>query len=135
MKISRQALEEIERHARQNLPDECCGIVMASRNSPDHATRVARSENAENKHPKKRYALGHKAHIKAVQMEITGQARILGYYHSHPGGSTRPSAFDRERAVSGALYLITAVGSGPARHAAWRLEGDDFVPARLEVSG
>lgn len=134
MRIDRDTLDDIERHARQALPDECCGVLLAAPGDPDRASRVIRSENAERCLSRERYALDPRAHIKAVEMEIAGHARIVGYYHSHPAGRPVPSAVDKERAVPGILYLITAPDDAGPRHAAWQLQDDHFVPVPLEVS-
>jgi proteasome lid subunit RPN8/RPN11 len=56
---------------------------------------------------------------------------VVGYYHSHPAGPPRPSAFDRERAWPELSYLIVT----PAGEAhSWRLGGDGaFVEERVEA--
>jgi proteasome lid subunit RPN8/RPN11 len=44
VRIARPLLDEIVTHAREDVPNECCGMV-AGRNG--HATRVYRARNAE----------------------------------------------------------------------------------------
>ena len=66
-------------------------------------------------------------------MELAGAGNIAGYYHSHPHGDTTPSLHDKNLAVPGMTYLIVAVGEGPVRHAAWRMEEGEFVQVPLEV--
>ena len=133
MKIKRQVLEEVERHARESMPAECCGILLASSSDPETTIGIIQSENTESVESSRRYALGHKAHIKAVEMELAGAFCAAGYYHSHPRGDAMPSLRDHSLAVPNAIYLIVAVDEEPARHAAWRLEGDELVQVPLEV--
>lgn len=86
------------------------------------------------KNPEERYALGAKAHIRAVKMECEGTARIVGYYHSHPNGGCKPTQRDTDQAVPGTSYLIVGVNNGSPEFAAWRLERDHPTAEVLKVS-
>ncbi len=133
MKILNKVLESVAEHARECYPEECCGILLAHGLEEPMVTCSLRAENEEILSPSERYILGHRAHLKAVELEASGQYRIAGYYHSHPGGRARPSVLDLEQAVPGASYLITAFGGKKAWHSLWRLNGDDLVSEPLEV--
>ncbi len=126
-------MESIVAHARESLPRECCGILLVDAGDPSTVTSALRAENAAKDHLEQEYVLGHKAHLKAVELESSGHARIDGYYHSHPGGGTKPSDRDRKQAVCSATYLIVGVDDGAVEHAAWRFEGDSFASEPLEV--
>lgn len=132
MKVLRMVLEDVEAQAHRSLPGECCGILLAGGGAPVVTCALA-ADNAETKRPSESYVLGHRAHIRAVEAEARGSARIVGYYHSHPGGSTGPSRRDTARAVGGVIYLITTLHEGSARHAAWRLEGGEMIPEPMQV--
>ena len=134
MKISRRALEAVAEHARQSCPYECCGILLSTDDDCSVVDRVIPAENTEKENPEREYVLGHKAHLKAVEMEARDEACIVGYYHSHPDGKARPSNQDLEQAVSDVTYLITGLGNGEIQHTAWRLVGDNLIPELLEVS-
>lgn len=95
---------------------------------------VIPAENVDKDDTERGYVLGHKAHLKAVNMEALGEACIVGYYHSHPNNKPRASKRDLEQAVSEVIYLITGLGDGEIEHAAWRLEKDNLIPEPLEVS-
>lgn len=134
MKILHEAFSAIAAHAAESLPEECCGILLAQADNSLIVSRVLRSENVEKQRPESRYVLGHKAHIKAVEMEYREDVRIVGYYHSHPSGATQPSCEDIEHAVEGTIYLIIAVqNGGVSQKAAWRFVEDRFVSESLEV--
>lgn len=66
-----------------------------------------------------------------VILEAQRQARedgleIVGYYHSHPSGSARPSALDRRNAWPDTWYVILGMrGSKLAEVKSWRLGGGD----------
>lgn len=134
MRISRQLLETITKHAQQSQPHECCGILMSTSGNGSVVDHVIPAENVEKDDPERRYVLDHKAHLKAVDMEALGEAYIVGYYHSHPDGKPRPSNHDVEQAVSEVIYLITGLGNGKIEHAAWRFEKNNPIPEPLEVS-
>lgn len=133
MKILRQVLESVVVHARESVPFECCGILLA-RDEDNVVSSSLRAENREKKNPDIEYVLGHKAHLKAVEMEVTTRVYIAGYYHSHPGGGTKLSHRDAEQAIEGATYLITAPVNDSYEHAAWKWENNQFILVTLEVS-
>ena len=133
VKILRRVLESVVAHARESLPRECCGILLGQGKDLSTVDRVLPAENTEGEHSQQRYALGHKAHIKAVEMEASSNVRIAGYYHSHPDGGTRPSHRDTEQAIGGLTHLIIGIRNGSVEQAAWRLADDHFVPEPLEV--
>ena len=133
MKIRRQILDSIIFHTLDSTPFECCGILLA--HNEDHVVSISlRAENREKKNSEIKYILGHKAHLKAVEMEVTARVYIAGYYHSHPRGGIKPSRSDAEQAIEGATYLITAPINGSYEHAAWKWKNNQFIPVTLKVS-
>ncbi|MFQ6097334.1 MAG: Mov34/MPN/PAD-1 family protein [Armatimonadota bacterium] len=135
MKIRRDVLEAVVAHARETLPHECCGILLAQPPVPSVATLALRADNADPLAPHRAYVLGHRAHLKAVEMEASGAARIVAYYHSHPRGDAAPSARDLQHAASGVTYLIVGLRGDSVACAPWRLEGGVPTPLPLEVVG
>ena len=133
MKIIRRVLEQIGTMARQNLPDECCGILLARSDCPDTVTEILAGQNVETQERKQQYILGHKEHIRAVEMEISGELRIVGYYHSHPHGIASPSIQDNNMAVPGMIYLITAIGEQWAETTAWQLQRKNLAQVTFVV--
>lgn len=132
MRILRQVLESVAAHARESVPYECCGILL-SRDRDNVICHSLRAENVEKKKPEIGYVLGHKAHLKAIEMGITAGVQIIGYYHSHTKGGTKPSPLDAEKAVEGVTYLITAHSNGSVDNALWKLKNNHFVPVKMEI--
>lgn len=59
---------------------------------------------------------------------------VIGFFHSHPGSSAQPSAFDRERAWPHYTYAIASVT--PERVVevlCWRLGAAGFEPEEWSV--
>ena len=135
MKILAEVLDAIDAHARSGHPRECCGILLAPNGGRGGArpvvTMALPAENAEKERPEERYILGHRAHLRAIELETAGRARVAGTYHSHPTGGSRPSARDKALAVEGTTYLIVGLGGESPRHGAWRLRGSDLAPEPL----
>jgi len=133
VKILHKVLESIASHAKECVPFECCGILLAY--NEDHIVFTSlRADNGEKKNSEIKYILGHKAHLKAVEMEVTSRVYIAGYYHSHPRGGIKPSRSDAEKAIEGATYIITAPINGSYEHSTWKWKNNQFIPVTLEVS-
>jgi len=132
MTIRRDVLDLVLAHARAALPRECCGILLAEGHDRSTVTRALPAENEERACPGRAYLIGHKAHIKAIEMEAEGAARIVGYYHSHPCGAPAPSARDAELADQEAAYLIVGFQDGRCEAAVWRFDGHGLVSEPLK---
>lgn len=133
MNILRNVFESIVDHSRESKPSECCGILLSRGDDPNTVDDVLRAENTEKFRPQEVYVLGHKAHMKAVDLEISEGSRIAGYYHSHPHGGTKLSARDTMQAVEGVTYLIIGGDTEEAAYAAWRLEGKRFIEESVGI--
>lgn len=131
MTLRRSAIETIVAHARGESPRECCGILLAEGHPQGLVTRALPAENAETEQPEQAYRMGHQAHLRAVKLEAEGNAAIAGYYHSHPRGGAAPSPQDAALAVEDTRYLIVGLRNGGHEVAAWRFDGQRFVPAPL----
>ncbi len=94
----------------QNDRHEVCGLLLGSREEVDEI--VPASNVASD--PARHFELDPIVLIAAHRAQRAGGPRIVGHYHSHPGGLAVPSATDRANAVpDGSFWLI--VGSGDAR--------------------
>ena len=133
MKILKRVLDSAIAHARESRPSECCGILLATEGHGGAVDMLLRAENAQKESPHRRFALGHRAHIRAVRMESLGTVRIAGYYHSHPGGPARPSEADAAASAGQTDHLIIGLPDDKHEAAAWRWQGDGFCAEPLEV--
>ena len=105
MRIARQLFEEIVSHAREEAPNECCGMV-ASRNG--EAVEVFRATNAAAS--PLRYEIDG-AEQYGIQMRIEDAGLELGaIYHSHTRTEPYPSQTDINLAFyPDALYVIVGL--------------------------
>jgi proteasome lid subunit RPN8/RPN11 len=89
VKISQQLIDEMIAHAREDLPDECCGMIGGRDGA---ATSVVRVENAA--HSPLRYEMDSQGQYDALK-EIEGAGdELIGIYHSHTRSAAYPSQTD-----------------------------------------
>ena len=111
MKISRALVDEMVAHAREDLPNECCGMVAGL---DGEATEVIRVENAAAS--PLRYEMDPKAQYEAWKSIEDGGKELLAIYHSHTKSAAYPSQTDVNQAVAwpDQVYLIVSLADDDA---------------------
>ena len=88
-------------------PREACGILLGEGARIDAALPAA-NVAAD---PLRHFEIDPAALIAAHRAARAGGPRVVGYYHSHPGGEPRPSATDRACAAGdGRVWAIVCRG-------------------------
>lgn len=97
--------DEVVAHAREDAPNECCGIVAAK---DGEAVKLFRATNSEASPV--RYGLDPQEQL-AIMSEIDDSGWMLGaIYHSHTRSPAYPSQTDINLAFyPEALYLIVSL--------------------------
>jgi proteasome lid subunit RPN8/RPN11 len=106
MRIDRQMLDEIVAHAREDAPDECCGMI-GSRDG--RAVSLYRARNAEASplryvvHPQDQFRI-------MERMDERGE-ELGAIYHSHTKSAAYPSQTDVNLAEAwpDPLYVICSI--------------------------
>jgi proteasome lid subunit RPN8/RPN11 len=132
MQVPRSIVDELVAHAREDAPDECCGIV-ATENG--RAVKVFRATNAEASPV--RYSLDPREQYD-ITMEIERNGWELGViHHSHTRSPAYPSQTDVNLAFwPEALYVIVGVMDPQTPEVrAYRIAGERIEEAPLEVVG
>ncbi len=102
--ISRAALATIRGEAAANPSREACGLLLGDARI-DTATVTANVAADPSRH----FEIDPVALFAALRTERAGGPKLLGYWHSHPGGNAMPSATDAAMAApDGKLWLIVA---------------------------
>ena len=115
----------LEEAARAH-PLECCGLLLGQ------GERVETAQPAANVHPDphSHFEIDPAALIAAHRLARSGGPQVLGYYHSHPNGLTRPSPTDQSQASGdGRIWAIVA-----AVEVSWWLDtpcGFEALPTRV----
>jgi proteasome lid subunit RPN8/RPN11 len=106
VRIARAFLDEIVSHAREEFPNECCGIVATSDGA---ATKVFPAENIH--HSPTRFEIDGR-HVLRIQEEVDERGWDLGsIYHSHTRTAAFPSQTDVNFARNwpGMVWLIVSL--------------------------
>jgi proteasome lid subunit RPN8/RPN11 len=131
VKIARLLLDEIVAHARDDVPNECCGVVAGQNGE---ATRIYRARNAEES--PFRYVI-HPSDQLRITMEIEDQGEeIAAIYHSHTKSPAEPSQTDINLAENwpDPLYLICSLADpGAPQVRAWSIRDGSVEEVELDV--
>lgn len=105
MRISQGLIDEIVAHARDDLPNECCGMVGGGDGA---AASVYRAANAEAS--PFRYSISAKDQFRLMrEIEAAGE-ELVAIYHSHTKSPAYPSQTDVNLAGwPDAVYLIVSL--------------------------
>jgi proteasome lid subunit RPN8/RPN11 len=120
--LERAALETLVAHAREEAPNECCGVLLGTASS---IAEAARTRNIADQ-PRSRFLIDPKDYIDLRRSARARRLEVLGFYHSHPASPAVPSPTDRaEAAYPGHLYLIVGLAAEPPDVAIYRLDESD----------
>jgi len=123
-------IDEMVAHAREEAPNECCGLVASSNGD---VKRVYRAANAERSPVK--YVVDPRDQIR-IQNEIDDHGWELGaIYHSHTRTEPFPSQTDINLARNwpDPLYVIVGVAGEAPDVRAFRIVDGQVTETELEV--
>jgi len=129
VRIAQAQLDELIAHAREDFPNECCGMIGAR---DGRAERVFRAVNAAAS--PLRYEIDGADQYR-VQMAIEDAGLELGaIYHSHTRSAPYPSQTDINLAFyPEALYVIVGVAGPEPEVRAYRIVGGEVAEVPLAV--
>ncbi|MBD2088859.1 M67 family metallopeptidase [Microcoleus sp. FACHB-1515] len=123
-------LQQIQSHAQQTYPHECCGLILGHLEGDRkqvleiHATQNAWS--GDNFDTKRRYTIDPYDMMLVQKSSRDRNLNIIGIYHSHPDCEAVPSECDRLAAWPQYSYLIVSVHQGVAQDClCWTLDDED----------
>lgn len=127
--ISRAVLDEIVRHAREALPDECCGLLLGTGSGIDEAIRTPNLKASPSA-----YLIDPAAHF-ATLRRVRAEGRcILGAYHSHTHSPAIPSASDiRESHYPEFVHVIVSLSRDVPDVRAYAIRGEGYEDLALSV--
>jgi [CysO sulfur-carrier protein]-S-L-cysteine hydrolase len=144
MRVPRHIHESILEHAREEVPNECCGLIGAV---DGEARTLYRARNAEAS--PLRYNLDPQDQIRIMgEMEERGE-ELGAIYHSHTASPAYPSQTDinlalmdrredgevvgKEPVFPGVVYLIASLAEGEKPLRAFRIDEDGVSEVELAV--
>jgi proteasome lid subunit RPN8/RPN11 len=106
MRVSQDLVDEMVAHARDELPNECCGMVGGKDGEASVVIRVANAAASPLRYemdPQEQYNA-----LKAIEDE---GGELLAIYHSHTKSAAYPSQTDVNQAVAWPeqIYLIVSL--------------------------
>jgi proteasome lid subunit RPN8/RPN11 len=130
MQISRELRDELVAHARDDAPNECCGIIAAA---DGRLTAHFRARN-EFESPM-RFQIDSRDQIRiANEIEARGE-EIGAIFHSHPNSEAAPSQTDVNLASwwPGVLWVICSLAEDEPVLRAFRIDGNEVEEVELDV--
>jgi [CysO sulfur-carrier protein]-S-L-cysteine hydrolase len=111
VRISQRLIDEMVAHAREDLPNECCGMIGGR---DGVATEVVRVENAAAS--PLRYEMDPQGQYDALKAIEADGGELLGIYHSHTKSAAYPSQTDVNQAVAWPeqVYVIVSLAEEEA---------------------
>ncbi len=111
MKIPQLLIDEMVAHAREDLPNECCGMIGGR---DGVATEVVRVENSAAS--PLRYEMDPQGQFNGLKAIEDGGGELLGIYHSHTKSAAYPSQTDVNQAVAWPeqVYVIVSLADDDA---------------------
>jgi proteasome lid subunit RPN8/RPN11 len=113
--IDPPALGEMLQHAREDAPNECCGLLIGRRGVVERAVRARNLQASPT-----RYLIDPVDHFGAIRAARAQGRRVIGAYHSHPSSAPLPSESDIAEATGGSEFLYVIVSP------AGRAPGDEL---------
>lgn len=132
MRIARGLIDEMVAHARDDLPNECCGMVGGR---DGEATKVVRVANAAAS--PLRYEMDPQGQYDALKSIEDSGEELLAIYHSHTKSAAYPSQTDVNQAVAWPeqVYLIVSLADPEAPDVkGYLLEDLKIADVALDVS-
>jgi len=111
MRISQSLVDEMVAHAREDLPNECCGLVGGVDGEATVVHRVANAAASP-----LRYEMDPKAQYDAYKAIEDEGKELLAIYHSHTKSAAYPSQTDVNQAVAwpDQVYVIVSLQDADA---------------------
>ena len=123
VRIVRAVYDALVVHAREAVPEECCGLLLSTGDLIDAsvpARNLLRSAT--------RFRIDPADHFGAIRLARASGRAVMGAYHSHPLGPSTPSPTDTaEMNDPSLLHVIVSLASGSAAVGAYAWRGGNFV--------
>lgn len=121
--IAESLIAALHEHAARAFPEECCGILIGTSNTYDvWVQRVIEATNTAPADRRVSYQIDWPTLFRTVRAVRNQPEEIVGFYHSHPDGSRRPSARDLALAWVDYSYPILSMVNGRCTSlTSWRI--------------
>lgn len=130
MKFSQSQIDEMVAHARDDVPNECCGVVAAAAGT---AQKVFRAVNAAAS--PLRYEIDSADFLRIYNLIDDADQEVGAIYHSHTRSAAYPSQTDINLALwPDALYIIVSLAEPEADVRAFAIVDRKVEEVPLEIT-
>jgi proteasome lid subunit RPN8/RPN11 len=147
--LSREATQEICKHAEETFPEECCGIILSD-GTTDYVQRLKNIQNQLHaldpqtypRSAKIAYAMDPRELELVIDNAALNGAKLKAFYHSHPDHKAYFSAEDKafaspfgEPSFPETAQIVISIYHGEVkdiRAYSWSEEQTDFTEVPLE---
>jgi proteasome lid subunit RPN8/RPN11 len=111
MRISQSLVDEMVAHSREDLPNECCGMVGGRDGEATSVVRIVNSAASP-----LRYEMDPQGQYNGLKQIEDGGDELLAIYHSHTKSAAYPSQTDVNQAVAWPeqIYVIVSLADPDA---------------------
>lgn len=128
MILSQSLADQLVAHAREEFPNECCGLVAGN---GQVATRVLRAQNTEAS--PFMYVMDPREQMRLIDDIDDAGEEMIAIYHSHTRSAAYPSRTDVELAFyKDPLYVIVSLRDEEPVIRAFKLFRDGAEGAQIE---
>ena len=113
LRLSKEAAEVIRQHARNSRPNEGCGALIGSSAAILGAIPLQNSSPV----PQEAFNIDAQQYLAGEQEASDQGLELVGFFHSHPFGDSRPSQIDIAQAMPGFVYVVVGADDSLV---AWR---------------
>ena len=130
MRIPRSIYDEMVEHARDEVPNECCGLIGGRDGEAVTLYRAVNSEGSP-----LRYNLDPQDQFRIMsEMEEKGE-ELAAIYHSHTASPAYPSQTDINLATyPDAIYLIVSLAEGEQPLRGFHIRDGEVSEVELEIA-
>lgn len=130
MKFTQEQIDEMVRHSRDDVPNECCGVVSVRDGA---AVEVHRAVNAAAS--PLRYEIDSKDFLRIYNLIDDADLEVGAIYHSHTRSAAYPSQTDINLALwPDALYIIVSLAEEEPDVKAFAIVDRKVEEVTLEIS-
>jgi proteasome lid subunit RPN8/RPN11 len=152
--VKQSVLDDIARHAREESPNECCGLLVGALPRIDGSVRARNLRAWRSRRalrivrglgraigagaPPLRYLIDPRDHFAALKLARSLDLAVVGAYHSHPCAPPIPSPTDLSDAIDTALVHVIVTpetADHPLAVRAWLIEQTRFHEVMIVTPG
>ena len=124
MDVAPEHLEEMIAHAREEAPNECCGLVAGRDGRTERVYRMANAARSP-----LRFEVNPIEVMRTLEQIDEAGLEVSALYHSHTRTAPYPSQTDVTFAEAwpGTPWIIVGLANGEAEVRTYRIDGADVV--------